>query len=67
MIQNLLLELVKRPSEESADARLARITECISECIQLREELIEAKTFIIKQDAYVASLEARLGIPPLET
>ena len=60
MIQNLLLELVKRPSEESADARLARI----KEDIQLREELIEAKTFIIKQDAYVASLEARLGIPP---
>jgi hypothetical protein len=63
MIQNLLLELVKRPSEESADAHLARI----EEGIQLREELIEAKTFIIKQDAYVASLEARLGIPPLET
>ena len=63
MIQNLILELVKRPSEESADAHLARI----EEIIQLRKELIEAKTFIIKQDAYVASLEARLGIPPLET
>ena len=62
MIQNLLLELAKRPSEESADARLARI----EEDIQLREELIQAKKFIIEQDAYVASLEARLGIPPLE-
>ena len=62
MIQNLLLELAKRPSEESADARLARI----EEDIQLREELIQAKKFIIEQDAYVASLEARLGIPPLK-
>ena len=56
-----LLELAKRPSESDED----RMRE-IREHREHIEKLIEAREFIMKQDAYIASLEERLGIPPPE-